>query len=278
MADRPNDPAEWNRVAAAYEAANEGFMGGFAEMALEVAGLLPGEQVLDVATGTGVLAVRAAKTAKRVVAVDYAESMLARLRARLERDELKNVDVKQMDGMRLELESDTFDAAFSMFGLIFFPDRRRGFGELYRVLKPGGRAVVAGWGPMENAPVLSAMAGAVREALPELPPPPAVIPAFSLKDPAQFAAEMVQEGFDRVTILTRTLEQTFDGSAEEFFEKQSGANVMVAGLREKLPAAKWKEVEKKACAAIRAAAGEGKELKVSAEANIGIGYRDEGEE
>lgn len=274
---RPNDPADWNRVAAAYEEVNETFMGRFADFALDVAELGPADQVLDVATGPGTLAVRAAKKARRVVAVDYAEAMLERLKARVEREAIPNIEVKRMDGQRLELESDTFDAAFSMFGLIFFPDRRRGFGELYRVLKPGGRAIVVGWGPIERAPILSAMVRGAQEALPDLPPPPAVVPAFSLQDPAQFAAEMAQEGFDRVTILTKTVEEDFPGTAEEFFDRQAPANLFISALRDKLPDARWKDVRKKACAAIVAAAGDGKKLKVCADANIGIGYRDEGD-
>jgi ubiquinone/menaquinone biosynthesis C-methylase UbiE len=274
---KPNDPAEWNRVAVAYEQANEAFMGRFADLALEAASLEAGDLVVDVATGPGTLAVRAAKTAKRVVAVDYADAMLERLRARVDKENLTNIEVKRMDGMRLELESDTFDAAFSMFGLIFFPDRRRGFGELYRVLKPGGRAVVTGWGSIERAPVLSAMVKGVRDALPDLPPPPAVVPAFSLQDPAKFAAEMAQEGFDRVTILTRTVEQEFTGTAEDFFDAQAPANVLIASLKEKLPEAKFKEVKKHSCAAIRSVCGDGKTMTLQAEANIGIGFRDEGD-
>jgi ubiquinone/menaquinone biosynthesis C-methylase UbiE len=271
---KPNDPERWNRVAVAYEQANEAFMGRFADIAIEMANLSAEDHVLDVAAGTGIVAARAAKLAKRVVAVDYADAMLERIRAKVDREKLPNVDVKRMDGMRLELESDTFDAAFSSFGLIFFPDRRRGFSELHRVLKPGGRAVVTAWGAIDKAPVLSAMVRGVREALPDLPPPPAVAPAFSLQDPAQFAAEMVQEGFDRVTILTRTVEQDFPGTAEEFFEAQAPANVLIAELKETLPEAKWKEVKKRSCAAIESIC-DGQKLKLQADANIGIGFRGE---
>ncbi|HSP19702.1 MAG TPA: ubiquinone biosynthesis protein UbiE, partial [Myxococcaceae bacterium] len=56
-------------------------------------------------------------------------------------------------------------AAFSMFCLMFFADRARGFAELRRILVPGARAVVSSWQPMETVPAMVAMFGALREAL-----------------------------------------------------------------------------------------------------------------
>jgi hypothetical protein len=52
-----------------------------------------------------------------------------------------------------------------MFGLMFFPDRAKGFAELRRVLAPGARAVVSSWLPLEATPVLAAMFGALRESM-----------------------------------------------------------------------------------------------------------------
>ena len=226
-----NDPAEWDGVAAAYDEVNEPFMGVWSDEALRIADVKATERVLDVAAGTGILAVRAAaRVAKAVVATDYSDGMLERLRARVERDGLKNVDVRKMNGQLLELASDSFSAAFSAFGLIFFPDRSRGFGELYRVLEPGGRAVVVGWGPFERSPLFHAMMLGVGDALPNMPAPPGPIPAASLSDPSRFALEMVEAGFDEVEITTCTREVRIDGSVEEFFDRQAPANVLCASL------------------------------------------------
>lgn len=274
MAEPPkrNDPTEWTNVAAAYEEVVEPFMGQFADEALRIADLKPEERVLDVATGPGTLAVRAARLAKHVVATDYADGMLERLKARVEREGLKNVEVRRMNGQQLELASESFDAAFSLFGLIFFPNRSRGFSELQRIVKPGGRAVVVGWGSMERNPVMAAMVRGVREALPDLPAPAGPPPMLSLQDPAQFATEMIEAGFDEVEITTTHKEQKVDGTIEEFFERQAPANVFLAGLRQTLPPDTWKKVSESACARIREALG-GENVVLAAEANIGIGWR-----
>lgn len=56
-----------------------------------------------------------------------------------------------MDGQALDFPSDGFDAAFSIFGVMLFPDWRAGLRELHRVVRPGGRVVLATWGREEGA-------------------------------------------------------------------------------------------------------------------------------
>jgi ubiquinone/menaquinone biosynthesis C-methylase UbiE len=79
------------------------------------------------------------------------------------------------DGQALPFADATFDAGFSMFGLMFFPDRAKGFAELRRVLRPGAKALVSSWYPLDKIPLLAAMFGAVREAMVQATgsPPPA---------------------------------------------------------------------------------------------------------
>jgi SAM-dependent methyltransferase len=269
---KQNDPTEWTNIAAAYEEVNEPFMALFAEEAMRIAGLRPTDRVLDVATGPGTLAVRAAPLVKEVVATDYSDGMLARLRARIESQKIPNISVKQMNGQQLELASESFDAAFSIFGLIFFPDRKRGFHELYRVLKPEGRAVVVGWGPVEKIPLIDAMVRGLREALPDLPAESGIPPAQSLQDPARFATEMMAAGFDQVEIVTRTMQLPTNDTVEAFFDRTAPANLFLAPLKERLPKDKWEKAREAVCKAMRAAVGESP-VAYAAEANIGIGRR-----
>ena len=98
--------------------------------------------VADIAAGPGTLRLIAAAGGATVSAVDLSSQMVAQFRARIAAANLDTaVDVRVGDGQQLPFETAAFDAAFSMFGLMFFPDRAAGLREMKRVLKPGGRAV-----------------------------------------------------------------------------------------------------------------------------------------
>ena len=193
-------PAAWDGVAGAYARLLADHLGLYAVDALRLADIKPGEWVLDVATGPGTLALPAARITS-VHALDFSHEMLNELRARATEAEQTNLRVQQGDGQALPYDSATFDAAFSMFGLFMFPRRDLGFSELARVVKPGGRAVVASWQPQTQVPFLSAIGQAVAELAG--PGPDGGQP---LADPTVFAAEMSAAGFDvQVHGITHTL-------------------------------------------------------------------------
>lgn len=190
-------PEPWDLVSEGYVAELWGQFSKYAESALELARPAAGAELLDVATGPGTLAVQAARSARRVTAVDFSPRMLEELRKRTRELGLTNVELLHADGQALPLAADRFDAAFSMFGLIFFPDRARGFSELLRVLRPGGRAVVASWRPFSTVPPIEATFEILRELMPELPFGKSKAP---LGEPAEFRAELEQAGFREVAI------------------------------------------------------------------------------
>lgn len=161
-------PLPWNLVAPGYAAKSFDHFSKYSRDALRLAGVTAGERVLDVATGPGSLALQAATIAREVEAIDFSEQMLAQLHGRIGERGIANIAVREGDGQALPYADRTFDAAFSMFGLIFFPERARGFAELYRVLAPGGRAVVSSWQPMSKEPVLAELFGALAAELPHL--------------------------------------------------------------------------------------------------------------
>jgi demethylmenaquinone methyltransferase/2-methoxy-6-polyprenyl-1,4-benzoquinol methylase len=110
------------------------------ERAVELSGVGPGARVIDVATGTGDLALaldRAVAPDGEVLACDFSEEMLARARAKAPR-----LRFEWADALALPYASDHFDAATVGFGARNFADLRCGIEEMVRVVRPGGRVVI----------------------------------------------------------------------------------------------------------------------------------------
>ena len=109
----------------------------------------PGEAVLDVATGTGDVALRAARLGARVSAMDIAPKMLERAREKGARAGLE-IDWAEGDAQALPYEDAGFDAVASCFGVIFAPDAGAAAAELARVCRRGGRLGLAAWKPNQG--------------------------------------------------------------------------------------------------------------------------------
>jgi SAM-dependent methyltransferase len=106
----------------------------------------PGDRVLDLATGTGEVAARAARRGATVTAIDIAEPMLAKARERAEREGLA-IAFDLGDVEYLPYEDACFDVLASNFGLIFAPDHANVAAELARVTCRGGRLGFTAWKP-----------------------------------------------------------------------------------------------------------------------------------
>ena len=120
---------------------------------LDLASLAPGEHVLDLACGTGLLTLAAADavgTNGKVVGTDLSGQMIEVARQRAVERQLRNVTFARMDAETLDLPHATFDAVLCSLGLMYVSDSARAVREWQRVLKPGGRAVIAVWGKRVN--------------------------------------------------------------------------------------------------------------------------------
>lgn len=196
----------WDDNVAEYEATAEPFTRPYATEALRLAGgVRPGEALIDIAAGTGALALQAAQQGAAVLAVDFSPGMVARLRARLvEGGHGETSRAEVMDGQALDLPDGGFDVASSMFGVMMFPDPHRGLAEMRRVLKPGGRAVIATWGQRYGGAGSPLFVEAVRAVLPDRPPPPFPAVAMRWADASLFASDVQAAGFEHVALTSWT--------------------------------------------------------------------------
>jgi demethylmenaquinone methyltransferase/2-methoxy-6-polyprenyl-1,4-benzoquinol methylase len=143
--------AMFDRIAGIYDPLNTAMTVGlhhrWRTRAVDLADVGPGSKVLDVATGTGDLALELAGRVTpggEVIGSDFAEGMLDRARAKVAaRSDLAVEPLFEWgDAMSLPYEDDAFDAATVGFGARNFDDLGRGLGEMARVVRPGGRVVV----------------------------------------------------------------------------------------------------------------------------------------
>lgn len=126
----------------------------------DAADIRPNQRVLDVACGTGALALTLADRVRpggTVVGVDINEGMLA-----VARRKASHIEWVRAAAELLPFESARFDAVVSQFGLMFFEDRRQAIREMVRVLQPGGRLAVAVWDRLDHTPGYAAMASLLQ--------------------------------------------------------------------------------------------------------------------
>ncbi|QLY28231.1 class I SAM-dependent methyltransferase [Nocardia huaxiensis] len=230
----------WDNVADGYDEFAAPMMEPFALRALEIADPAPGARIVDVATGTGLLAFAAAERGTEVQALDFSAAMIDRVRARAEAKGVTDLVAVVGDGQALPYGDDTFDAGFSMFGLMFFPDRARGFAELRRVLRPGGIAVVASWAPIAESPLMSLLFGAYQAGIPDFPAPRPN--PDSLENPEVFESELAASGFTEIRVRPQSVAVAYD-SAAELWEGITRHSAALQLTRRRTAAATWKAQE-----------------------------------
>jgi demethylmenaquinone methyltransferase/2-methoxy-6-polyprenyl-1,4-benzoquinol methylase len=133
--------AMFDRIAGVYDVMNTVMTAGlhhrWRSRAADLANVGPGTRALDVACGTGDLAIELAARGGDVVGSDFSEGMLARARAKA-----PGLTWEQADAMALPYGDDSFDAATVGFGARNFGDLDKGLREMVRIVRPGGRVVI----------------------------------------------------------------------------------------------------------------------------------------
>ena len=143
----------WDKAAEHYEDYWAEQLAPAQQRLLALAQLAPGERVLDVACGTGLVtfpAARAVGATGSVLATDISEVMVARAEGAALRAGLSTVTVQRMDAQNLQAPNDSVDAVLCALGLMYVPDPLAALREMRRVLRNDGRAVVAVWGARDQ--------------------------------------------------------------------------------------------------------------------------------
>jgi len=231
----------WNLVAQGYAETTMQMLAQYAEEAIVASRLKRDAVILDVACGPGALSLRLADEVASVHGIDFSETMLEIFRQTVEQAGVKNIVIQQGDAQELPYADKMFDAAFSNFGLMFFPDRPKGFAEIFRVLKPGGTVAVMSWAPVDQSPAMQVMFGALRVMKPEIPEPQRAI--GSLENPDVFRQEMQNAGFREIKIERVTKEFPVE-TIPVFWEAMVKGSAPIQMLKHGMGEALWQEKEK----------------------------------
>jgi demethylmenaquinone methyltransferase/2-methoxy-6-polyprenyl-1,4-benzoquinol methylase len=189
---------------------------------------LPGQRVLDVASGTGLVAFALARRGCEVVGLDQSEQMLSGARARLaERPALANrVRFVQGEAEHLPFDDGSFDALTFTYLLRYVDDRSATMRELARVVKPGGRIGMVEFGVPGSAPLRAAWRVHTRAGLPLLGR--AVSPAWF--EVGRFLGPNIEELYANEPDLASLWQRCGIGDVQER-RPSFGAGVVMWGVR-----------------------------------------------
>lgn len=255
-----SEPSPWNAVAADYDQVWFERLPELTDRVIELLAPERGDRVLDIAAGTGTQAVRLAPRVGHVMAIDFAESMIERLRGHIMRSRLPNLEGRLMNGQELAFDDASFDAAISMFGVSGFDDRKRALAEMFRVVVPGGRVVLGDWADPDRNTLLGAGMTVLRQALPESP---RGLWADSSDDPEMLERQLDTAGFEQVT--TDGFERMIRcASVDEYWGNFERASAELAWLKQDVGAEPYARAVARAREALKESFGsEAFELRCS---------------
>jgi ubiquinone/menaquinone biosynthesis C-methylase UbiE len=202
----------WEDVAAEYARDRLGIFGRYGRRLVELLRPLPGSKLLDVGTGTGVVALQASAWVGPeglVVGSDIAPAMVSLARQAAAGRGMNGVAFCQMDAEQANFPDASFDALTCAFSLFQFPDMNRALAEMWRVLKPGGRLGLSNWGPGYFSPVASLQ----RDLFREFGLRPLLANPIAFK-PASLGTLLHEADFTAVELIEETDEVWFESPEE----------------------------------------------------------------
>jgi SAM-dependent methyltransferase len=225
-----------------------------------------GEDVLDVACGTGNAAIPAADAGARVVGLDLTPELFARARTRAAEAAVE-IEWVEGDAESLPFPDESFDVVLSTFGCMFAPRHEVAAGELVRVLRPGGRLGIVAWTPEGFVGDFFRTLGG------HLPPlPPFARPPVLWGDP-----DYVRSLFDETSVELEferdAVEFRFDSAAEAVADYETNFGPVIATRELLEPQGRWEAAHRDFIALYEGLAGEDGTLAFPAEYLVIIGRK-----
>lgn len=261
----------WDAIAPRYDEFTTPMNQRFAEEVLRRVDLSPGVRLLDVACGSGALAIPAARRGARVTAVDLAQTMIELLCTRARADGLTRIESAVMDAESLDFADDSFDVTASMNGISLLPDLKAGLREAVRVTKPGGEVMIVAFGPPPRVEFIGFLFGALKASgfMPPTDPPP--LP-FQLADPSRMRTELADAGLTEVRVEAASWEMRF-ASSDRFWDVVTASNPIAMKLIGQLGDQQLAEMRQVLRGMFRERSDGGSVAILNNEMNIGIGRK-----
>jgi SAM-dependent methyltransferase len=240
---------------------------------LELAGIRPGQRVLDLACGVGepafAIAGRVGPTGT-VLGLDLSRAMIDGVQALARARDIHNAEFRRIDSeLELGVPDRSFDAATCRFGLMFTPDPARALAAVRRALKPGGRAAVSTWGPPDRVRFLALTREIVGRHV-ALPLPDPTAPGLSaLPTPEALRRVFAAAGFVDTKVIDVTV--PFEAaSPAAFWDAQEGGCGPILGVLATLPEATRQAIREDAIRTVDAMFPDGA-VRLESEALVAAG-------
>ena len=244
----------------------------YGDRLIKLAQVRRGMWVLDVATGPGepalTIAPRVAPNGL-VLGIDFSSAMLNTARARARQSGIHNAQFQRMDAERLKLPDMMFDRVFCRFGLMLMPDAELALAEMYRVLAPEGRAVVAVWSIQAKVNTL----GIVRDVLVRhraFTPPTGAPDFFRFGKTGALERALRTAGFRNIRSERMTIEWVF-ADPEDFWKAMKQGPSLKRSLAG-LSISRRRVIKEEVCQRLERFM-RGGALRIPNEAVLGVGHK-----
>jgi ubiquinone/menaquinone biosynthesis C-methylase UbiE len=215
----------WEGAAAGWEKRRPAFQRAAQPVSMAMVDLLqpqPGQTILELAAGlgdTGLLVAELVQPAGRVILTDGAEAMVEAARRRAEELGIRNVETRTMNAEWIDLDAASLDGVIARWGYMLLADPEAALRDTRRVLRRGGRVVLAAWHDPDANPWLSAVTREMLARGHSEKPDPAEPGPFAFSEPGTIERLLDAAGFEDAEVHTVDFSFTFE-STDAHFEHQ----------------------------------------------------------